>query len=186
LSSCRSAATSDEMRWIASRANCARDIQTSSIRRTVPHRLFRLQGEFHGAQGRVASRRTTRGSTSLSFAMEQFPLFTSSSTGRRHRASIRETGRGYLECAHRRMTSLRSPSRAYALRVRCRRTAAAVRTAAAGVRRQQRKLDFCLEPGGTFYPTKHAEHLCLRAIYAFARQVALTEVAARRTNAYVG
>jgi hypothetical protein len=77
------------MRWIASRANCAQDIQTSSIRRIVPHRLFRLQGESHGAPGRLTSRRTTRGSTSLPFAMEKFLLFTSSSTRRRHRASVR-------------------------------------------------------------------------------------------------
>jgi hypothetical protein len=57
LFSCRSAATLDGMRWIASRANCARDIQTSFMRHIAPHRLFRTQGESHGARGRPASRR---------------------------------------------------------------------------------------------------------------------------------
>ena len=50
LFSCRSAATLDGMRWIASRANCARDIQTSSMCRIAPHRLFRTQGVGQGRQ----------------------------------------------------------------------------------------------------------------------------------------
>jgi hypothetical protein len=87
LFSCRSAATLDGMRWIASRANCARGIHTLSMRRIASHRLFRTQGESPGARGRPASRRIIPDSTSLSCVTEKSPLSTSSSIRRRHRAS---------------------------------------------------------------------------------------------------
>jgi hypothetical protein len=84
LFSCRSAATLDGMRWIASRANCARDIQTSSMRRIVPHRLFRTQGESHGAsraeprQSELLAARSLRATSSCrirsSSCQEAFPL----------------------------------------------------------------------------------------------------------------